>query len=755
MESVQDTPAKRRKVESGHVPATHGYNSQDDSGDDLVRDYQGFETVDTVPLPPRPAQNFAQDTYSLTAQHVTQPTQIINRTPTKIDNPPTIQVAATSPIRSPSLPIRAPVPTPSLRSVMAPPGTAYRAPPGIKPSQPKRTIISVASDSEGPTYVGDSSDDEAYDRNTIKPSEFIMAGGQNRKSSFGRRDEKKDVQTSIDSDPVRKLQSITSKLMYNPNANETVKRPGLQGSVYDSRNRDESVRTSRIPGTAIKRSADVMANAYGGGSNRLNKLQKQSGPSKAVFVQNVTLNQILDTDYRNKVQRMQIVLPQKSVSQLYAALVGKKGREDDALDLLSHQDEIDLTSDVDELSSSQLNPKPKPAAKQQIKAPRKTIQDKWAPSQATAQRKVEQPKHSPSSSLIVEEPEPEPEPKPRRRLVRGRRGARTPTPEPVAKPKPEPGLVSQPARKPAVQSISSDSEGDSGLGTDVEVNTSVDNQLLHFFNTCSIADLADLAEINKELSTLLITNRPFKDLAQVRRVSNAKKPTKANPKPIGEKIVDKCEEMWTGYASVDELARTIELLGKPLAEEMKKWGVDVFGQKNDGELDILNINFQEKFENDANANTDIKAMKDTGLGTPVSSKNLSADENSDTEVKKNLVRSTINDTFFPQPAMMAQGVKLKDYQVVGINWLSLLFKKGLSCILADDMGLGKTCQVVAFLAHLFEKGEKEKGEKGPHLIVVPASTIENWLREFSLFCPALEVMPYYGKFWIDSKNELD
>ena len=56
------------------------------------------------------------------------------------------------------------------------------------------------------------------------------------------------------------------------------------------------------------------------------------------------------------------------------------------------------------------------------------------------------------------------------------------------------------------------------------------------------------------------------------------------------------------------------------------------------------------------------------------------------------------------------------------------------------MGLGKTCQVVAFLARLMEAGER-----GPHLIVVPASTLENWGREFNTFCPAIPVMAYHGK----------
>lgn len=34
--------------------------------------------------------------------------------------------------------------------------------------------------------------------------------------------------------------------------------------------------------------------------------------------------------------------------------------------------------------------------------------------------------------------------------------------------------------------------------------------------------------------------------------------------------------------------------------------------------------------------------------------------------------------------------------------------------------------------------------KGPHLIIVPGSTLENWLREFRTFCDVLKVMPYYG-----------
>lgn len=55
------------------------------------------------------------------------------------------------------------------------------------------------------------------------------------------------------------------------------------------------------------------------------------------------------------------------------------------------------------------------------------------------------------------------------------------------------------------------------------------------------------------------------------------------------------------------------------------------------------------------------------------------------------------------------------------------------------MGLGKTAQVITFLAHLFENGED-----GPFLIIVPSSTLANWMREFEKFCPDLDVRSYYG-----------
>nr|XP_060635207.1 SWI/SNF-related matrix-associated actin-dependent regulator of chromatin subfamily A containing DEAD/H box 1 isoform X1 [Anolis sagrei ordinatus]XP_060635208.1 SWI/SNF-related matrix-associated actin-dependent regulator of chromatin subfamily A containing DEAD/H box 1 isoform X1 [Anolis sagrei ordinatus]XP_060635210.1 SWI/SNF-related matrix-associated actin-dependent regulator of chromatin subfamily A containing DEAD/H box 1 isoform X1 [Anolis sagrei ordinatus]XP_060635211.1 SWI/SNF-related m len=92
-----------------------------------------------------------------------------------------------------------------------------------------------------------------------------------------------------------------------------------------------------------------------------------------------------------------------------------------------------------------------------------------------------------------------------------------------------------------------------------------------------------------------------------------------------------------------------------------------------------------------------------------------------------------------QPSILNQSMELKPYQKIGLNWLALLHKHSLNGILADEMGLGKTIQAIAFLAYLYEKDDT-----GPHLIVVPASTIDNWIREVNLWCPELQVLFYYG-----------
>ena len=83
---------------------------------------------------------------------------------------------------------------------------------------------------------------------------------------------------------------------------------------------------------------------------------------------------------------------------------------------------------------------------------------------------------------------------------------------------------------------------------------------------------------------------------------------------------------------------------------------------------------------------------------------------------------------------------MRDYQVAGLNWLISLHENGISGILADEMGLGKTLQTISFLGYL----RHICGIKGPHLITVPKSTLDNWHREFKRWTPEVDVLILQG-----------
>ncbi|CAK0783636.1 hypothetical protein CVIRNUC_006835 [Coccomyxa viridis] len=93
----------------------------------------------------------------------------------------------------------------------------------------------------------------------------------------------------------------------------------------------------------------------------------------------------------------------------------------------------------------------------------------------------------------------------------------------------------------------------------------------------------------------------------------------------------------------------------------------------------------------------------------------------------------------------------KGYQLVGVNYLALLARSGIGgAIMADEMGLGKTAQAIAFLG----VRKALDGDGGPHLVIVPASLLENWQRELAKWCPGLRVVTYYGKERWQLREEL-
>lgn len=92
-----------------------------------------------------------------------------------------------------------------------------------------------------------------------------------------------------------------------------------------------------------------------------------------------------------------------------------------------------------------------------------------------------------------------------------------------------------------------------------------------------------------------------------------------------------------------------------------------------------------------------------------------------------------------QPQMI-KGGDLKEYQLAGLQWLVSLYNNSLNGILADDMGLGKTIQTIALLSYLMEV----KHNNGPFMIVVPLSTLSNWVNEASKWAPDMIKVIFKG-----------
>jgi SWI/SNF-related matrix-associated actin-dependent regulator of chromatin subfamily A member 5 len=111
----------------------------------------------------------------------------------------------------------------------------------------------------------------------------------------------------------------------------------------------------------------------------------------------------------------------------------------------------------------------------------------------------------------------------------------------------------------------------------------------------------------------------------------------------------------------------------------------------------------------------------------------------DAELLKDEKAGGSAETVFRDSPGFIQG-QMRDYQVAGLNWLISLHENGISGILADEMGLGKTLQTISFLGYL----RHIMDITGPHLVIVPKSTLDNWKREFTRWTPEVDVLVLQG-----------
>ncbi|KAJ2799611.1 hypothetical protein H4R20_004369, partial [Coemansia guatemalensis] len=109
-----------------------------------------------------------------------------------------------------------------------------------------------------------------------------------------------------------------------------------------------------------------------------------------------------------------------------------------------------------------------------------------------------------------------------------------------------------------------------------------------------------------------------------------------------------------------------------------------------------------------------------------------------------------------QPDYVAGG-QLKDYQLVGAQWLWQRWQAGSGAVLADEMGMGKTIQTIAFLQMAYhstldaacdaDADAAAASNRGvfPFLVVAPTTLVGNWAREFATWAPELVVAQLSGR----------
>lgn len=89
---------------------------------------------------------------------------------------------------------------------------------------------------------------------------------------------------------------------------------------------------------------------------------------------------------------------------------------------------------------------------------------------------------------------------------------------------------------------------------------------------------------------------------------------------------------------------------------------------------------------------------------------------------------------------------MRDYQLRGLNWMIQLGLNNINGILADEMGLGKTLQTISLLGYT----KHYRGKSGPFLVIVPKSTLINWMNEIHKWVPSLRAVCLIGN--ADQRN---
>merc|ERR1719411_1062943 len=108
------------------------------------------------------------------------------------------------------------------------------------------------------------------------------------------------------------------------------------------------------------------------------------------------------------------------------------------------------------------------------------------------------------------------------------------------------------------------------------------------------------------------------------------------------------------------------------------------------------------------------------------SRHRKTEQEEDEELLSDLNAAKSNVIQFDESPNYIKSGKMRDYQIRGLNWMIGLHENGINGILADEMGLGKTLQTISLLGYM----KHFRNINGPHMVLVPKSTLGNWMNEF-------------------------
>lgn len=139
-------------------------------------------------------------------------------------------------------------------------------------------------------------------------------------------------------------------------------------------------------------------------------------------------------------------------------------------------------------------------------------------------------------------------------------------------------------------------------------------------------------------------------------------------------MFEDCVSIYEGYGSVDRILEDCERIGHDLKKAIAGWSGKAKGKQRDGSMASRSPSI-----------LDDDVADDGALNLVSLSNNYGG-----------------NGFITKPPSLLAPDVQLKDYQLIGINWLQLLHSRNLSCILADEMGLLTAITTLA-VTHTYDR----------------------------------------------------